>query len=113
MATTTGDTVKVRVPARAWIYIEGTQAWADRNRPEALAYDGAEAAALWLRVADTPGRKDGSRVLAMTKAEREVFLDYATAWVIGAADNAGPEDMDALADLRSLRSLIRYLEVSS
>jgi hypothetical protein len=45
----------------------------------------------------------------MTDEERAVLLDYATAWEPGAADNAGPYDMDALADLRAIRSLIRSL----
>lgn len=100
--------MKVRVPRRAWIYIEGTQAWADRNKPT-IAPEDAATAALWQRVANAPERKDGSCLVEMTDAEREVFLDYATAWVLGAADNAGPDDMDALADLRSLRSLINHL----
>lgn len=103
--------MKVRVPHRAMIYIEGTQAWADRNRPEVLAEDPDDVAtaALWLKIDGTKPRKDGSRMVEMSAEDRETFLDYATAWVIGAADNAGPEDMDALADLRSLRSLINHL----
>lgn len=100
---------KVRVPRRAWIYIEGTQAWADRNKPT-ISEEDATTAALWQRVHDAPVRRDGSSVLDMSDEERAIFLDYATAWVLGAADNAGPDDMDALADLRSLRSLIAHLE---
>lgn len=103
-------TIKVRIPARAWAYIEGTQAWADRDRPEELAKDGAEAAAIWRKVHDAPTRKDGSCTVELSKEEREVFLDYATAWVLGPEDNAGPDDMDALHDLRSLRSLIGNLQ---
>ena len=45
----------------------------------------------------------------MTRDERLLFLDYATAWILGPVDNAGPDDMDALVDLRSLGSLIRHL----
>lgn len=109
MTTTVSDSKKVRVPARAWIYIEGTQAWADRNFPEGQDAEDRATTALWQKVHDAPTRKDGSAWLEMTQDEREIFLDYATAWVEGAADNAGPEDMDALADLRSLRSLISHL----
>lgn len=100
---------KVRVPARTLAFIEGTQAWADRNRPEVQDAEDRETAALWVKVADTARRKDGSRMVPLTQAEREIFLDYATGWILGPADNAGPEDMDALADLRSLRSLIDHL----
>jgi hypothetical protein len=99
---------KVRVPRRAWIYIEGTQAWADRNK-STISPEDAATAALWQRVHDAPERKDGSSMIEMTDEERAIFLDYATAWILGARDNAGPDDMDALADLRSLQSLINHL----
>lgn len=100
---------KVRVPARAWIYIEGTQAWADSDRPDRLDIEDVGTAVLWQKILDTPRRKDGSRMVPMDADEREIFLDYATAWVIGCGENAGPEDMDALADYRSLTSLINHL----
>lgn len=109
----TDDTTrKVRVPARAWVYIEGTQAWADRHKLGRDDFDGTEDAStakLWLKVADTKPLSDGSRMVPMTRDERLIFLDYATSWILGPQDNAGPDDMDALHDLRSLYSLIRHL----
>lgn len=101
MTTTTSK--KVRVPRRAWIYIEGTQAWQNPQDDWDLA-----AKAVFQKVHDAPTRKDGSCTVELDAREREIFEDYATAWVLGPADNAGG-DMDALADLRSLRALINHL----
>lgn len=107
--TSTATTARIRVPRRAWVYIEGTQAWADRKFPERQDAEDRATAALWQRIADAPERQDGSVTVEMSPEERETFLDYATAWVCGAQDNAGPDDMDALSDLNSLRALIRRL----
>jgi hypothetical protein len=93
--------MRVRVPARvSATYLDGSQAW---YSPEEEAHD------LFHRIADTPARKDGSRLVEMTDDERELMLNYAEAWEAGCRDNAGPDDMDALSDLRAMQSLIGYL----
>jgi hypothetical protein len=100
---------KVRISRRVWTFIEGTQAWADRNHPERQDAEGQATTALFQRIAAAPERTDGSCTVTMTDDERAVLDDYVTAWVLGAADNAGPGDTDALADLNVLRALHRAL----
>lgn len=99
---------RVRVPGRVMAtYLDGTQAWYDGDK-STDEWD-QTAHALFHRVMDAPTRKDGSAWVEMTPREREVFLNYAEAWVCGARDNAGPDDMDALSDLRAITSLIGWL----
>lgn len=106
---TTREARKVRVSARSWFYATGTQAWADRDRPERQDAEDRATSALLLRIAAAPARKDGSRTVELSAEDRDVLLDYASAWVLGAVDNAGPDDPDATADLNALRALIRHL----
>lgn len=107
---TASTTAKIRVPARVTAtYLDGTQAWYDGNKsddPEDRA-----AYALFHRIMGTPARKDGSRIVEMDAAERALLLDYASAWWIGARDNAGYE-MDAMSDMRSIGALIKWLQVA-
>lgn len=95
---------KVRIPYRARIFIEGTQAYQNPLNDEDRV-DGE----LFHRILSAPRRKDGSAMVELTGEERAIVLDYATAWVLGPEDNASFGDMDNLADLRSLRSLIKHL----
>jgi hypothetical protein len=96
---------KVRIPHRARILIEGTQAYQHPLNDEDKA-DGE----LFHRIMGAPRRKDGSAMVEMSDEDRGILIDYASAWVIGASDNAGPDDPDATADLNALRSLLRWLQ---
>lgn len=112
MTTSASDTVLIRVgrPILA-TYLDGTQAWYDGDR-SAGEFDRI-AHALFHRIADAPTRKDGSAAVRMTAAEREVMLSYAEAWEPGARDTVDPYDASTMADLNSIRSLIRQLHAAS
>lgn len=104
----TEPTVSIRVGRPILgTYLDGTQAWYDGDRsPE--EFD-RTAHALFHRIAAAPTRKDGSVAVRMTAQEREVLLSYAEAWEPGARDSVDRDDASTLADLNSIRSLIRQL----
>jgi hypothetical protein len=94
---------KVRLPARVLFFLDGTQAARDASQDDHPAIR---------KALDPTPRKDGSVVVELSPAERDVIVDYVEVLEIGALDNCGPDSADrpdALADVNAARAAIRGL----
>lgn len=94
-------TIKLRIPARVFDHLEGSQA---ACTPES----DPEMAAVLAKLRAANRRKDGSRLITLSDAEEvDTLLIYVEAMAAGAADNA--YDPDGLADLNSARAVLRAI----
>lgn len=96
----------IRITRRNLLFLSGTTAWENSgprgyNRPEELE--------LMRTIQTSRVRSDGSTEVNLTAAQRAILADYIDVFAIGAADNAGPWDTDATADLNSARALLRQI----
>lgn len=100
----------IRVPARVYAYLEGTQFAQDadtnwcRGNPPGNAHE-----RLWGRLAVTRPRADGSRWIDPPDDERDILRDYATTLATVARANIG-DDPNELADYNAAQAVLRSLE---
>lgn len=97
--------MKLRISARVWNHLEGSQAAYTQEAD-------VDMAAIIAKIRAANRRKDGSHHIEVTDPEQlDTLRIYMEAMETGAADNLGyaDEDRDALADLNAARAVLRAL----
>ncbi|QNL29815.1 hypothetical protein SEA_WEBSTER2_47 [Mycobacterium phage Webster2] len=97
--------MKYRVTARVLSHLSGSQAW-QSPRP---GYNTPADITAMTKLRDARRRADGSTTVDLDDAEAAVLRGYVDVMAIAAADNAGPDDPDATADLNAARAMLRRL----
>ena len=95
----------IRITHRPLLFLSETHAW---KGPTPGSKESPEEEVMRL-ISGVKPRKDGSKEVNLTAAQRAILADYIDVFAIGAADNAGPWDTDATADLNSARALLRQI----
>ncbi|ASR86443.1 hypothetical protein I5J47_gp71 [Mycobacterium phage Arib1] len=98
--------MKHRVTARVLSHLSGSQAW----QSPTPTYNNAVDVALMAKLRDARRRADGSTTVDLADDEAAVLREYVDVMAIAAADNAGPGDPDATADLNAARAMLRRLD---
>jgi hypothetical protein len=101
-------TAPIRLTARILGHLDGAQATYDVRAGRVPDGD-EELGSLFRKVEAAPVRKDGSATVSLTPGEAVALRGYVEAQAAGAADNVGPDDPWALAELNACRALLRKL----
>src|SRR3954468_2113887 len=115
-----GVRMKIRVTHRVLDWLSGTGAWqrmeSAARKPGHTLVD-LDAAArtesdglFWLALFRAPRRKDGSRTVELDRDAALDLREWADYCAVANADEAGPEDTDALAELNAARGLMRQID---